>query len=123
MPHPWPTLTLIFAILWQSLVWAIPPMAQERAELLVHELLHKQAPDHHHQQDAGLHLDPVAVDGKATSSAAPTHHHHDPASQTLGLPALSTSTAGTSLSGEAPRLSFLMPPSALPEGLLRPPRA
>jgi hypothetical protein len=124
MPRVLPTLTLILALLWQSLVWAFPPMAQERAELLAHEWTHEQAPEHHHhQQDASLHLDTVAADDTATSSATPSHHHHDPAHQVPGLPAMGILNAWASLSGSAPSLLELMPPSVMPEGLLRPPQA
>lgn len=124
MPRALPTLILILALLWQSLVWAFPPMAQERAALLAHEWTHEQAPDHHHhQQDASLHLDTAVADGAVTGNASPSHHHHDPAHQVPGLPAMGALTVWSNLSGTAPRSPQLMPPSVVPEGLLRPPQA
>lgn len=115
---------LILALLWQSLVWALPSMAQERAEMLAHEWTHEQAPAHHHHpRDASFDLDTVAADDTATASATGSHHHQDPAHQVPGLPALGVLTAWARFSASVPRSPELMPPSAVPEGLLRPPQA
>jgi hypothetical protein len=123
MSRPLTTVTLILSLLWQSLVWALPPMAQERSELLAHALVHEQTPGHHHHEpDASLHPDNIADEG-LPDRVTPSHHHHDPAHQPPGLPVVAAVAGPSAPPGETPSSPELMPASAVPDGPLRPPRA
>ena len=107
-------LLMLFAMLWQCLVMAGPLPLSQAAQGFEHTLLHGQAADHHHHDDASIHL-------QEADGAFP-HHHADGSFNTLGyLP--SAWFSGGAFRPIAPGESA--DPLALSadlEGLLRPPR-
>jgi len=107
------SLLFILWLLWQPLSSLLPAVQDQRAEAISHAFVHDQAIGHHHQEDASLHL------GEADETP---HQHVLDGGQ---LPALvvhiagiepATATAGVRLE------EIVLPPSAVLEGPLRPPR-
>ncbi|WP_299510089.1 hypothetical protein, partial [uncultured Limnohabitans sp.] len=74
---------LMFALLWQSLLWLTPLGQAQLSTDIANAWVHAQAATQHaahphdHQSDPSLHLDDHSLDG--------AHHHHHEAAQPLGL--------------------------------------
>jgi hypothetical protein len=74
---------LIFALLWQTLVWLTPLGQAQLSTDITNAWVHAQAATHHaahqhdHQSDPSLQLEGHSSDG--------AHHHHHEAAQPLGL--------------------------------------
>ena len=106
---------LIFAILWQTLVWLTPWGQEHRVSELANTMAHAQATAHHHHIDLSLH-----IDNHLTDTAH--HHHANETFQLMGLlPAndgfvLDRSRSTRFLNSTAPITAVFL------EGLLRPPQ-
>ncbi len=115
---------LLFGLLLQSVAWALPAQRAGQAERLAHEVAHAIDHGHHqheaagHEMDATLLLDGARVDG----SHGPHHSHVSEGVQFQGLPVAAAQPAPT-VPRSAPRAwTAVQPPSADPDGLLRPPQ-
>jgi len=116
---------LLFGLLLQSVAWVLPAQRTGQAERLAHEVAHAIDHGHHqheaagHDVDAALLLDDTQDDG----NHGPHHSHASEGVQFQGLPAAAAQPAPT-LPCCAPRAwTSVQPPSADPDGLLRPPRS
>lgn len=105
---------MLLAMLWQCLAMAGPLAPSQAAQGFEHTLLHGQATDHHHHDDASIHLQ--EADGKLP------HQHVDGGFNTPGcLP--SAWYCGVAFRPMAPvERANPLAPSADLEGLLRPPQ-
>lgn len=108
-------LLLLLAMLWQSLAWVTPFGISERSNAFAHLTVHSQELDHHHHADASLHM--------GTEVDSDKHLHPDHGTQPLGLFALGERPVFALIPASVPRAIILEPPSAVPDGLLRPPQA
>lgn len=115
------TWLLLGSFLLQSVLWVLPSQRAEAADRLAHEVIHAldhglhQHDSHGHEVDASLLL--------ADDTRQPLHSHAAESMQLQGLP-VSDTTAWLALPWAGPAIgSPLPPPSAHPDGLLRPPRA
>ena len=125
------TWLLLFGLLLQSVAWALPAQRAGQAERLAHEVAH--AIDHGHHQHGQPHdalghdVDPtLLLDADLDHAVDEGHHgpHHSHASEGVqfqGWPV--TAWPAPMLPHSAPRAwTSVQPPSADPDGLLRPPR-
>ena len=115
---------LLFSLLLQAMVWALPA----QAERLAHEVAH--AIDHgHHQHNTpfealGQHMDPALIldEPGEDGQQGPHHSHASEGVQLQGLPA-AAALAPLQLPRSVPRMcTRLQPPSADLAGLFRPPQ-
>jgi hypothetical protein len=104
---------LTLCLLWQPLAGLLPAGIGERAEQFGHVIVHGQALGHHHHDDASLHLD---------AEEAVAHQHVLDGGQPAGLPALPVDIEAAASGSAVAAATLPMPPSAVLEGLLRPPR-
>ena len=121
------TWLLLFGLLLQSVAWALPAQRAEQAERLSHEVAHAIDHGHHrhnphdalgHDVDAELQMDAVNDDGKH----GPHHSHASEGVQFQGLPSAAALPAAFLPAGAPVARGEAQPPSADPDGLLRPPR-
>lgn len=119
---------LLFGLLLQSVAWALPAQRAGQAERLAHEVAH--AIDHGHHQHIDPHgvlghdFDPalVMVEAQSGDDHGPHHSHASEGVQCQGLP-VATALPAPTLPHSAPGAwTSVQPPSADPDGLLRPPR-
>lgn len=107
---------LITSLLLQSLMWVLPAQRSQVAERLAHALVHTLdhgIAQHGHDTDASLTLD--------SEHHAPSHSHANEGVQQQGFP-VSNASASSPATRAAPTVAAtLAPPSAHPDGLLRPP--
>lgn len=122
------TWCLLFGLLLQSVAWALPAERAGQAERLAHAVAH--AIDHGHHQHLDPHgalghdLDPALLmdDAPSGDEHGPHHSHASEGVQLQGWPEAAALPA-TALPLGAPRAwTPVQPPSADPDGLLRPPR-
>lgn len=107
-------LFMLVAILWQTVVMAIPGSTMNALADLGHAALHWQEESHHHHEDGSYHLD--------DSVASAQHVLSDHVSATVPL--------GVAVSLQFPPLGLAAPgglhdkvvPDPTLDGLLRPPR-
>ena len=72
------TRLLMFALVWQALVWVLPSQQLATVQVIQNLTVHEQALDHHHHDDEStLHLD--------DASSGPGHHHAAESLQTQGM--------------------------------------
>jgi hypothetical protein len=120
---------LLVGLLLQTLAWALPAGHAGQAQRLAHQVAHaldhghhrhaEPHADHGHDIDTALLLEPEADIGPH----GPHHSHVSEGVQLQGLPE-AYALAGLTLARVAPRAgSPLHPPSADPDGLLRPPQS
>ena len=118
------TWILLFGLLLQSVAWAFPVQRAEQAERLSHEVAHAMDHGHHqhdglgHEVDAALLLDDALDDGQH----GPHHSHAADGVQAQGLPVADALSRVAPPAGALPAWGEVQPPSADPDGLLRPPR-
>jgi hypothetical protein len=107
---------LITSLLLQSLLWMLPAQRTQAADRLSHALVHAMdhgIAQHGHDTDTTLTLD--------SDHHAPSHSHANEGVQQQGLP-VSSASASSQATRAAPTVAAtLAPPSAHPDGLLRPP--
>jgi hypothetical protein len=115
------TWLLLGSFLLQAVLWAVPAQRAEAADRLAHEVAHALDQGQHlhdsrgHEVDAALLLD--------ADQPKPVHSHASEGVQLQGLP-VAAAPLVLALSRAAPlQGNSLAPPSAHPDGLLRPPRA
>lgn len=113
MCRPLKALLLIAVMLWQTLAWVMPATVHAQGEQLAHLSVHQQDIDHHHHDDASLHL--------ASDQDSGLHFHADAGIQPLALMAWANDTAFGSVTGARPATQLDEPPSVFLDGLLRPP--
>jgi hypothetical protein len=101
-------------MLWQTLALLTPFAVNAQAEQLTHMTVHQQEVDHHHHDDASLHL---SSDGDASF-----HAHVDHGFQSAGLYTPSVAVAFVPHSSAVPAARFNEPQAVFLDGLLRPPR-
>jgi hypothetical protein len=109
------SLLLIALMLWQSMAWLTPIAIEARGEQIAHMTVHQQDRDHHHHDDASLHLSSDADSGP--------HFHADDGFQPPALDALTSTMAFDAPSDAAPMARDVWPPTVFLDGLLRPPSA
>jgi hypothetical protein len=123
------TWLLMFGLLLQSVAWALPAQRAGQAERLAHEVAH--AIDHGHHQHTVAH-DELGHDVDASLLVAdephigehgPHHTHAAESTQSQGLPVSSAESPLSLPAGAPPASGEVLPVSADPDGLLRPPRA
>jgi len=122
------TWILLFGLLLQSVMWALPAQRAGQAERLAHEVAH--AIDHGHHQHLDPHgalghdLDPTLLMDDAPSGGdhSPLHSHASEGVQFQGLPVTTALPVPTLPCGAPKAWASVQPPSADPDGLLRPPR-
>ncbi|MBU4518223.1 MAG: hypothetical protein KJ677_02335 [Gammaproteobacteria bacterium] len=123
------TWVLLFGLLLQSVVWALPAQRAGQADRLAHEVAH--AIDHGHHQHLDPHgalghdLDPTLMmdDAPSGDDHGPHHSHASEGVQFQGLPVAAALPVPT-LPRSAPRAwTPVQPPSADPDSWLRPPRS
>ena len=118
------TWLLLFGLLLQSVAWALPTLRAGQAERLSHEVAH--AIDHgHHQHDGLGHDVDVALlidDAQDSGAHGPHHSHAADGVQAQGLPVAAALPAAVPPAVAPPVWAEVQPPSADPDGLLRPPR-
>ena len=119
---------LLFGLLLQSVAWALPAQRAGQAERLAHEVAHAIDHGHHQQLDpqgALVHaLDPTLSldDAEEGDAHGPHHSHASEGVQFQGWP-VAAALPAPPLPHCAPRAwTSVQPPSADPDGLLRPPR-
>lgn len=108
-------LLLIALMLWQSMAWLTPFAIEARGEQIAHMTVHQQDRDHHHHDDASLHLSSDADSGP--------HFHADDGFQPSALDAVTSTMAFDAPSDAAPVARDVWPPTVFLDGLLRPPSA
>lgn len=107
------TFLLTLCLLLQALASLLPAGVEERAEQFGHALAHAQALGHHHH-DGSLQLD---------ADEAVAHQHVLDGGQPPCLPALPINVEVAEPASAMAATNMPMPPSAVLEALLRPPRA
>ncbi len=108
-------LTVLFAMLWQSVALARAGSTVNALADVEHTALHWQEEGHHHHEDGSYHLD--------DSSESVQHVLSDNVSATAAL-FVSSSRDFPPLGSAAPGgLHKALVPDPDPEGLLRPPRS
>lgn len=68
---------MVFALLWQALIWLTPMGQAQHAQDIQNLATHAQWVDHHHHDDQSLHVDD-SVDSQG-------HHHANESVQPAGL--------------------------------------
>jgi hypothetical protein len=107
-------LLFVLCLLWQPLSGLLPAALEAQADAISHAVVHDQAVDHHHHDDASLQVD--------EANEAP-HYHVLDGNQPA---ALAVEVGVVALGAPARRVGasrVAQPASAELEGLLRPPRA
>jgi hypothetical protein len=107
-------LLVVLCLLWQPLGALLPAALEQRAQAIGHALVHEQAVDHHHHDDASLRLD--------GADEAPHHHLLDggqPPALVVQVASIEPAAPATGVRAD----ETMLPPSAVLEGPLRPPRA
>ncbi len=105
---------LIAIMLWQALSLLVPFSVSTQVEQLTHLSVHQQQVDHHHHDDASLHL--------ASDSDGTVHTHVDHGFQSGGLCSTAVEVAFVVLSSAVPAMPVAEPQTVFLDGLLRPPR-
>jgi hypothetical protein len=118
MRHSRKALLSIAVLLWQTLAWMTPFVVQAHSEQFTHMAVHQQGRDHHHQDDASLHL---SSDSDIDSDSA-LHIHADNGFQPAGLNVLATRFEIPPLASTPAAAQPSEPPTVFLDGLLRPPR-
>ncbi|MBT9550134.1 MAG: hypothetical protein IV088_04735 [Hydrogenophaga sp.] len=122
------TWLLLFGLLLQSVAWALPTQRTGPAERLAHELAHAIDHGHHQHPDPngglGHDLDATLLmdDTPDGDDHGPHHAHASEGVQCQGLPVASAPPALIPSRCVPRAWTPVQPPSADPEGLLRPPR-
>lgn len=122
------TWLLLFGLLLQSVAWALPAQRAEQAERLSHEVAHAIDHGHHHHPTShdGLEheIDPALLISELSDHGdhAPHHVHAAEGMQSQGLPVVLVLLPPEQPDVFPPVASEVQPPSADPDGLLRPPR-
>ncbi len=115
------TWLLLGSFLLQAVLWALPAPRAEAVERLAHEVAHALDGGQHAHDSHGHAVDPSLLLDE--DQPQPLHSHASEGVQLQGLPVVMVESVLT-LPRTAPRVATpLAPPSAHPEGLLRPPRA
>lgn len=115
------TWLLLGSFLLQAVLWALPAQRAEAADRLAHEVAHaldhgQHLHDNHgHEVDAALLLD--------ADQPKPVHSHASEGVQLQGLPQAASELLLLQARAAPLQGNSLAPPSAHPDGLLRPPRA
>jgi hypothetical protein len=104
---------LLLAMVWPSLAWLSPAVAQAQAEQIAHLRVHVQEAAHHHDVDASLQLAP--------EGGSALHFHLDSGVQPLGIATSMAETAVLSAPSALPRARASKPASVFIDALLRPP--
>jgi hypothetical protein len=117
---------LLLGLLLQSVVWALPAHRAGQAQRLAHEVAH--ALDHWHHphdetdRDVAPMLEGPQVLSQDENRYGPHHVHASESAQLQGLPTAAALSAPTLPLGVPGDGTSVLPPSADPDGLLRPPR-
>lgn len=114
MPRRLRALLMLLAMLWQCLAMAGPLAPLQAGQGLEHTLLHSQATDHHHHDDASIHLQ--EADGTLP------HQHAEGSFNTLGCLPSAWFSGGTFRPVAPVERAKPLAPSVDLEGLLRPPQ-
>ncbi len=113
------TWLLLAIMLWQALSCLSPfnidAQIEQVTHLTVHLTVHQQRTEHHHHDDASLHLAP--------DSDGTVHTHVDPGVQSGGLWPAPPEVVLDVFSGAVPAVPVTEPQTVFLDGLLRPPRS
>jgi hypothetical protein len=116
MPRAITIALLLTSLLLQSLLWMLPAQRTQAADRLSHALVHSLdhgIAHHDHDTDPSLLLD--------SDTHNPAHSHANEGVQQHGLPVDNATAAAPALKGCPASIPDVAPPSAHPDGLLRPP--